>query len=88
MRVLFDGWGGEGHGMLVGAVWVGGAGRLSMRTGHRPPRVGVHGVTAASRALRTAGVLLSPVCGRTSPIGLSHAHTVCCTPPRPREGGR
>jgi hypothetical protein len=22
------------------------------------------------------------------PHGLCHFHTVCCTPPRPREGGR
>src|SRR6516162_5853652 len=31
--------------------------------------------------------LLSPICGITSPTDVSHSHTVCCTPPRHREGG-
>jgi hypothetical protein len=32
--------------------------------------------------------LLSPICGITSPTDFSHSHTVCCTQPRRREGGR
>jgi hypothetical protein len=44
-----------------------------------------HGAVACCQA---CGFLLSPICGITSPTDFSHSHTVCCTPPRRREGGR
>jgi hypothetical protein len=37
---------------------------------------------------QACGFLLSPICGITSPTDFSHSHTVLCTPPRRREGGR
>jgi hypothetical protein len=53
-----------------------------------PPRVCDHGVTTASRARRTSGFLLSPICGIKAPARFAHSHTVCCTPHGPREGGQ
>ena len=37
---------------------------------------------------QACGFLLSPICGITSPTDFANFHTVCCTPPRRREGGR
>jgi hypothetical protein len=69
-----------------------------LRTGHAasagaarlagpPPRRRApwHGAVPRGQAY---AFLLSPICGITSSTDFSHSHTVCCTPPRRREGGR
>ena len=58
---------GEGHGVLLYAVWVFDDGSLSKRTGHMLPRVRENGITSASRAPRTSCFLLSTICGINAP---------------------
>ena len=52
-----------------------------------PPWLRAPGHGAVPRG-QAGGFLLSPICGITSPTDFANFHTVCCTPPRRREGGR
>ena len=61
---------GEGHGVLLYAVWVFDDGSLSKRTGHMPPRVRENGITSASRTPRTSCFLLATGCGIHAPARL------------------
>jgi hypothetical protein len=86
-RVWFDGSSGGGHGALL-ASCVGLWGSVCPSARDPYLRICKSGVTTASRALRTSGFLLSSLCGIYVLHGLSHSHTVFCTPHRHREGRR
>jgi len=62
--------------------------RRRERRGSRVPRHVCALWHGAVTRFHDCGFLLSPICGITSPTGFSHSHTVLCTPPRRREGGR
>jgi hypothetical protein len=63
-RVFFDVSCGEGHSAFPVSVWGCGCGSLSKSTGHMPPHVCDHGITAASWAPRTFGCLWSIIYGK------------------------